>query len=205
MMRAKLRMIAIGAACLATIGCSPLAPRPDLSKFFVLAPISGGAAAAPTNGNLVIGVGPIDFPGYLRRPDIVTRTSPTEIDISTNDLWGEPLDNNFDRVLRQNLAQLLDTQKIEEYPWPRDTKIDYQIEVDVQRFEKNSDGQSQLAATWIIKDGQSGKDLYASETQVTTPVASGDPVASAALSNNLATLSEQIAAQVTNLSHQRLS
>lgn len=153
----------------------------------------------------MVGVGPVDFPEYLRRPDIVTRTSPTEIDISTNDLWGEPLDKNFKRVLRQNLAQLLNTQKIEEFPWPRNAKIDYQIEVDVERFEKNSDGQSQLVARWIIKDWPSGKDLYASETRVTTPVAAGDPAASAALSNNLATLSEEIAVQVANISRQRIS
>jgi uncharacterized lipoprotein YmbA len=204
-MRTKSRMKALVVACFAVIGCSPLAPRPDLSKFFLLAPIPAATSVTPANGNLVIGVGPVDFPDYLRRPDVVTRTSPTEIDISTNDLWGEPLDNNFNRVLRQNLAQLLNTLKIEEYPWPRNTKIDYQVLIDVQRFEKDSQGQSQLTARWIIKDGQSGKDLFASETRVTTPVAAGDPVAAAALSNNLATLSEQIAAQVTNLSHQRLS
>jgi uncharacterized lipoprotein YmbA len=204
-MRTTLRINALAMTCLGVIGCSPLAPRPDLSKFFLLAPISGETAAATAHKSLAIGVGPIDFPDYLCHPDVVTRTSPTEIDISTNNFWGEPLDNNFKRVLRQNLAQLLNTQKIEEYPWPRNTKIDYQVEVDVQRFEKESDGQSQLTALWIIKDGQSGKDLYASETRVTTPVAAGDTVAAAALSSNLATLSEQIAAQVANLSHQRIS
>jgi len=65
-------------------------------------------------------------------------------------------------VLSENLATLLETQRIEKYPWPLATKVDYQIEIDVQRFETTSDGQSQLVASWMIRDGQSHKILYPS-------------------------------------------
>jgi uncharacterized lipoprotein YmbA len=201
MTRIELKVITFSLVCLTAWGCSPLAPRPDLSKFYLLGPVAG--TATPINGRLVIGVGPIGFPDYLRRPDVVTRTGPTEIAISTNEIWGEPLDSNFARVLRENLAQRLDTQRIEEYPWARNARIDYEVEVNVQRFEKTSDGQSQMVARWIIKDGQSGKDLYSSETRTTTPVAAGDAAASSALSSNLATLSQDIATQVASLSRQR--
>lgn len=189
--------------CLATIGCSPLAPRPDLSKFYLLAPIASGTAATPTTGNLAIGVGPVDFPEYLRRPDIVTRTSPTEIDVSNTNLWGEPLDKNFNRVLRENLATLLNTPNIKAFPWPRDTNVNYQVKVNVQRFEKTSSGHSEMIVQWAIEDGRSGKDLYASETRASTPFGAGDPVGSSALSNNLATLSEAIATEIESLSRRR--
>ena len=56
-------------------------------------------------------------------------------------------------MLSENLATLLNTQRIEKYPWALTTKVDYQVEVDVQRFETTSDGQSQLIASWIIRDG----------------------------------------------------
>jgi uncharacterized lipoprotein YmbA len=203
MIRTKLRKTVLGWMCLATIGCSPLAPRPDLSKFYLLAPIASGTAATPTNGNLAIGVGPVDFPEYLRRPDIVTRTSPTEIDVSNNNLWGEPLDKNFNRVLRENLAILLNTQNIKAFPWPRDTNVNYQVKVNVQRFEKTSAGQSEMIVQWAIEDGHSGKDLYASETRASTPFGAGDPVGSSALSYNLATLSEAIATEIESLSRRR--
>jgi uncharacterized lipoprotein YmbA len=202
-------MIAFGGACLTVNGCSPLAPRPDPSKYFLLAPVTGSAPPSQIRSalspGLTIGVGPIDFPDYLRRPDVVTRTSPTQIDISNENVWGEPLDKNFERVLRENLSRLLNTQRIEKYPWSRKTEVDYQIEIDVQRFETSSDGQSQLVARWIIKDGRSGKDLYASETRAVTAVGAGDTVASAALSNDLATLSQDIASRVASLSQQRAS
>jgi uncharacterized lipoprotein YmbA len=60
----------------------------------------------------------------------------------------DSLEKNRTRVLSENLAMVLDTKWIERYPWPLATKIGYQIELDAQRFEATSDGQSQLVATW---------------------------------------------------------
>jgi len=196
-------------ACLIALGCSPLAPQPDHSKFFILTPINAdvGAASVPGKASqpLTIGVGPIDFPDYLKHPEVVTLAAPNEIDLANERRWGEPLDKNFTRVLTENLSQLLDTQRIEKYPWPRKTQIDYQVEVDVQRFETSGNGQSQLVARWIIKDPQKSKDLYASRTTASSPVDKSDAGASAALSHDLATLSREVASQITELNQQRTS
>jgi uncharacterized protein len=199
----KRTLIAL-AACVFVAGCSPLAPQPDHSKFFILTPLAdtsttpatavGTAASSP----LTIGIGPIDFPDYLRRLEVVTRTSPNQLDLSAEKRWGEPLDKNFARVFSENISELLNTQQIEKYPWPIRTHIDYQIAIDVQRFETSSDGQSELIARWIIKDG-AGKDLYASETRAGAPVGPGDTGPSVALSSDLATLSREIAARITQL------
>lgn len=198
----KINLLALG-VCLASTACSPLAPRPDDSKFFILNPISDGAAAAASpvsaTQSLMIGIGPIEFPDYLRRLDVVTRTSANELDLSPDKRWGEPLDRNFARVLSENLSQLLNTQQLERYPWPRRTEVDYQVMVDVLRFETSADGQSQLIARWVIKDGRTGKDLSASETHASAPVGSGETGGSAALSSDLATLSRDIAAGITSL------
>jgi len=203
-MNARTKLIAFGFSVLAA-GCSPLAPQPDHSKFFILTPLTDGSGAAlarasvKADDSLTIGVGPIDFPDYLRRLEVVTRTSPNQLDLSAEKRWGEPLDKNFARVLSENLSQLLSTQQIEKYPWSHKTQVDYQIAIDVQRFETTSDGQSQLVARWIIKDGATGKDLYASETTASAPVTAGETGASAALSSDLATLSREVAARVTEL------
>jgi uncharacterized protein len=207
-MKMKAALIALG-ACAIAAGCSPLAPQPDRSKFFILTPLADGSASistpagATTNTPLTIGVGPIDFPDYLRRLEVVTRTSPNQLDLSAEKRWGEPLDKNFARVFSENISKLLNTQQIEKYPWPVRTRVDYQITIDVQRFETTADGQSQLVARWIIKDGVTGKDLYASETTASAPVGPGETGASAALSSDLATLSREIAAQVIELRQNR--
>ena len=207
-MNLKTKLIAFG-ACAIVAGCSVLSPQPDRSEFFILSPVSDRAALAAkpastsADSQLTIGVGPVDFPEYLRRLPVVTRVAPNRIELSDERRWAEPLDKNFVRVLSENLAALLDTQRIEKYPWSLRTKVDYQVEIDVQRFETTSDGQTQLIASWIIRDGQSSKILYASQTTASAPAGPDGVSASAALSGDLATLSKEIASRVTELNQHR--
>ena len=201
-----LPILLLAGYCCAASGCSPLAPRPDYSQFFVLTPVSNVPAPALANvaaDQLTIGIGPIDFPDYLKRLEVVTRNGDNQLDISTTAFWGEPLDKDFARILAENLAGTLNTGDIEMYPWPRRTPVDYQIVVAVDRFETNASRQSVLDARWIIKDGMTGKSLYASRTLATASAGAGDAGIAAALSEDLATLSRAITDQVSQLRQHR--
>jgi uncharacterized lipoprotein YmbA len=206
-MKVATRLLALFTSAFLT-GCTVLAPEPDYSRFFVLSAISdpytSTLASTFSGRSLTIGVGPITFPDYLRRLEVVTRTSDNELHLSAVNRWGEPLDKNFSRVLSENLARLLNTDQIEKFPWPLRTKIDYQIEVDVIRFEATGDNQAHLLVRWMIRDGATRKSLYASETSTSTPVGSGRTAAATALSADLATMSREIAAQVAVLNSRRL-
>jgi uncharacterized lipoprotein YmbA len=133
----------------------------------------------------------------------VTRAAPNRLELSQVARWAEPLDKTFERILAENMAELVRTQRIEQYPWPQRSHVDYQVEITVQRFETTADGQSQLIARWIIKDGETGNDLYASETNASTTAAAGDTGASEALSSDLGRLSSDIASRLTALNHER--
>jgi len=196
--------VTVFAACLVMLGCSPLAPRQDYTKFFVLTALSDHANPPPSarDSKLAIGIGPIDFPDYLKRLEVVTRATSNRLDVSPVDRWAESLDKNFERVLAQNLAQLLQTDRVEKYPWSRRTAIDYQIVISVERFETTAHGQAQLNARWIIKDGATDKDLYASETIAASPVAAVDGSTAIALSEDVGTLSRDIASRISTLSEQ---
>lgn len=188
------------------LGCSPLAPREEYTNFVVLSPIPNVLnSVSSIKRQTVIGLGPIDFPRYLKRLDVVTRVDANSLEVSPVNRWGEPLDTNFERVLAENLAQLLNTDRIELYPWSRKTEIDYQIVITVQQFETTTAGQSQLSVRWIIKDGSSGKDLFSSQTDTSTPSGTGSAAAAASLSSDLADLSREVADEVTKLSQRRLA
>jgi uncharacterized protein len=98
-----MKLIAFG-ACAIVSGCSVPSPQPDRSEFFILTPVSDSAgmgakpASASPDSQLTIGVGPVDFPDYLRRLPVVTRVAPNRIDLSAERHWAEPLDKNFVRV-----------------------------------------------------------------------------------------------------------
>jgi uncharacterized lipoprotein YmbA len=195
-----LKLSAVALAMLAA-SCSPLGPLPNHNKFFMLSPISQEGVAKTSNSldqQIAIGVGPIDFPDYLKRPEVVTRTTANRIDVSERDRWAGPLDKNFTHVLSENLATILNTQRILSYPWNRITPVDYQVVVNVEQFDTNGK-QATLIARWSIRDGHDGKELYATETTSSAPVGAGEEGASAALSSNTASLSREIAAQLTAL------
>jgi uncharacterized protein len=192
--------LTIFALAVLTASCSPLAPIPNHNKFFMLSsiPKDGGATTTALGQQISIGIGPIDFPDYVKRPEVVIRTAPNRIDVSERDRWAGPLDKNFTHVLSQDLSSLLDTQQVQYYPWNRVMPVDYQVVVDVEQFD--TDGKrATLIARWSIRDGRDGKALYATETVSSTPVGSGEDGPSAALSSSVATLSRDIASQLTLL------
>ena len=188
--------------CLIPGGCISLEPKPDPSRFFSLTPLprTGQRAqdAAGTNA-LVLGIGPIKFPGYLDRQQFVTRISQNRFAVAENDRWAEPLDENFSRVLSQNLSILLQTDRIVAYPWERSQQPAYQVQVEVLRFEPNAEQLVELSARWIIVDGAK-KTISSRESYLTHPARDKSTEASvAAMSDVVGGLSKEIAADIRAL------
>lgn len=187
-------VLAISLAACSTI----LAPVPEPTKFLVLTPISASGAAAPVQSPmgkpLVLGLGPVNLPQYLDRPEVVMRTSQNTLELSPIDRWAEPLKDNFRSVLAADLTTLLGTSNIVSYPWFSDVHLDYAIRVDVEQFEVNTEDGARLLARWTIADGSTGAALISRETSLSEPMNSHDAQAIAAgLSAALADLSRQIA------------
>jgi uncharacterized lipoprotein YmbA len=192
--------LAAGAIAMAA-GCTILAPRPDPTKFYVLTATSNGGAAATSH--LVIGLGPVKLPAYLEHAEVITRVAPNRLDLSSTDRWAEPLDDNFRRVLAADLTTLIGTDQVLPFPWDLSTKVDYKIEVNVERFERDSSGGAQLIANWIIRDGHSDRVLLTRPADFTESAGSGMENSAASLSADLNDLSKQLATAVVDLNQQR--
>lgn len=185
-------------------GCGSLSPRPDPSKFFTLSssfPAAKVATKGPGSAATVsLGIGPIKFPGYLDRQEIVLRTAQNRFEVSENDRWAEPLDENFARVLGQNLAALLSTDRIFSYPWPGDRKPQYHVEIEVFSFEANAAHEAELSARWVVLDGGTKKPLDLKVSRVVRPAKEKSmDGAVAALSEAVGDLSREIGDAVSNL------
>jgi uncharacterized lipoprotein YmbA len=136
-------------------GCGSLSAKPDPSRFFTLSNLPGMEEIKQTAGSekMVLGVGPVRFPGYLDRQEIVVRSAQNRFNVSEYDRWAEPLDENFSRVLAQNLAGLLGTDRIVSYPWTSDKKPVRFVTLEVLSFESNSAREAVLSARWSVVDG----------------------------------------------------
>ena len=207
-----MRRLRVALACLAILfmaACSIgtiLQPTRDLSQFYVLTPMDASARGVPitysgTGGarELEIGLGPVKFPAYLARAEIVTRSSPNKVDFSEIDRWAEPLDRNFVSVLSQNLTMLLGAHVIT-FPWYRPAKLDYQITLEITRFDTDSNGAAQVVGRWEIKDPNTGDVLNSGESNFTEQARSGETPA-VTLSRALGDLSAQLADAIRSTKH----
>ena len=188
-------------------GCTRVfAPQPDTTRFYVLTPtVHDDAPPIDNPHSLVVGVGPVRLPGYLDRPQFVTRADGNRVVISDFDRWAEPLHEGFARVLGQNLASRLGAEVISRFPWPVGSRLDYQIEIDVIRFEAGG-GQAQLASQWAVKDAQTRALMISRYSTINQRVeGSGSPGEVAALSASLGELASEIAGQVRALASTRRS
>ena len=195
---------AVGALVfLVASACSPLAPIPDRSRYYALmpapAPPTSQAAGEPGRPRALCALGPVTLPAYLDRTQIVTRLSPTEVAYSEWDRWAEPLGTSVAAALRDSIAAELGNDRLVTYPWSA-VDVDYQIEVAFVRFETQSNGDTQMAARWSVRDVHRAMEVIRRETTRAQKVAPHDRAAStAALSTMLSDLGHEIAEAVRDL------
>ncbi len=143
------------------------------SRFYMLSSLP--AAEATGSGKpLSVGVGPISMPEYLNRPQIVTRESETKLALAEFDRWGEPLGDLFSQVVAANLSSLLETERVYSLPRRRTASLDYQVEIDIYRFDADQLGLIYLTARWSLY-GKGGKKLLKTGTTSLTEQAGRSP------------------------------
>lgn len=174
------------------------------SKFYLLSPLSdakAGKQVAAGERDVSVGIGPIDLPPYLDRTPIVTRTSPNQLDLAEFDRWAELLRHNFSRTLTENLSILLATHHVAVFPWDGSTPIDYQVEVEVTRFEGDADWNALLIARWSIFGKGMRELLVRRRSRFSEPAGAQDYEALvSAMSRTLANLSREIATAIETVS-----
>jgi uncharacterized lipoprotein YmbA len=179
------------------LGCAWLtACASPATRFYTLAatdqPVLGSpVAVAP----VTVGVGPVSLPGYVDRPEIVTRTSPYRIDVATFDQWAEPLVDKFPAVLVTDLAALLPGDRVISFPPLMPAPVDLQIEVTVSRFDVDAGGLATLLADWRVQR-QSAPPLFGRTQAVAQAADSSMAAQVAVLSQTVAGLASDLAAGV---------
>lgn len=173
------------------------------SKFYVLSALPEAEAAVKRAGDenaLAIGIGPITLPIYLDRAQIVTRISRNELKMDEFHRWAEPLKENFFRVLAENLSVLLNTVDVSIYPRRMSTPVNYQVAIDVSRYDVTSDGKALLIAYWAVLGENGRKILVKKKSILRADAASMDYKDIVAAQNQtLSGLSRAIAAEIKKI------
>ena len=171
------------------------------TKYYLLqpmaSPVTGEQTGAEDSG-FSVGVGPVRMREYLDRPQIVTRSGENEVFIGTFQYWAEPLGDNFSAILTANLSVLLKTNKLVLWPFGKKVKhVDYQVLVDVIRFDGVLGEEAVLSARWYVvshKEGMKIEEMIPRKSTFTAPM-EGDSYEAlvAAMSKTLADFSREVA------------
>ncbi len=171
------------------------------SRFYSLTPVkqvTGDFKTDPVS-HIAIGIRTMKLPEYLLREQIVTRTANDEITMSEFNRWAEPLEENFKRVLIEDLSKDVPTNNVFLFP-ARDSNVtNYQILLEVTQFEPR-DNTVALSARWGISKGEAAVFLLDKQSAFTEQL-SGDrsqgfePIV-AAMSRLTGKLSADIATEI---------
>lgn len=182
-------------------GCLPKPIAP--TKLYILSPLAGPAVEMHNKAGeifMTIGVGPVHLPEYLDRPEIVTRINPNELKLAEFDIWAEPLQVNFTRVLVENISRLLSTEPVAVFPWGASPQIDFQIDIEVVRLDGDIAGKAFLNAQWSILNSSNKSILFSKKSQYTESVGgTGYSALVAAQSRMIGALSLDIAEAIKSL------
>jgi len=154
--------------------------------------------------DVAIGVGPLKLSQVLDRPQIVLRTSHNEIRVADLDRWAAPLNENITNVLIDNLSALLSTGNILKFPWTVRIPIDYQIVMDITRFDGMPGENADLRARWGILHENDSELLSKGNSVLTEPIGEDSiPAMVSAQSRLLAKLSREIAVEIKKLEEKK--
>ncbi len=153
----NLRTALLAASAITVLGGASGCANSRDAHFYVLTPLPAteGPKEPPGHPGPAVGLRPVELPAELDRPQIVTRTGQNELALAEFDRWAAPLGDQFTRVLAEDLATLIPTDRLEVFPWGGDTLIDYEVVVEVMRSEGTLGGNCWLTAGWtVFKKGE---------------------------------------------------
>ena len=192
------------AILLLTSACSPFGSGTmQPSKYYVLNSLySEETQPQPVADLSDIGilVGPIRLAMYLDRSDIVIRNSQNEVEIADFAAWAGPLQENFSRVLAENLSLWLNTKKVAIFPGSKVPFFDYNVSMNVTRFDGRPGDNAQLRARWVILDKKRKTLLFKEHTVLNQPTENDSIVSLVASQSRLvADFSREIAEAIKDL------
>jgi len=192
-------VLSLSLVILLTTGCGTTPP----SRYYMLNSIS--QADSESSGNrskaeVQIGIGPVTFPKYLDRYSIVIRSKGAEVVINDLQQWAEPLADNFTRVMSDNLYQLIDGSETSLYPWQNRNNLDYQVVIDVLRFDADVSNTIVLNTRWTIFSGDGKQALFLKNSMLKAQAVNQDyETLVRAQSKVLENLSREIAAKLKEM------
>jgi uncharacterized lipoprotein YmbA len=161
----------IAAIALAGLALGCLGRSPQV-RFYTMSGMPGPSTAEVAE-DLAIGVGPVQLPGYLDRPELVTRAEGSQLEVDEYNRWAGGLESNLLRALGDDLGTRLATQRVVVYPTDAPFPLDYRVTLDVQEFEGRPGHELVLRVRWVIRAPDAGRGPWSGQSLIRRSLSGG--------------------------------
>jgi uncharacterized protein len=182
------------AACLVLLALAACGTPPK-ERYYTLSPAAANAPAAGGSA-LGIAVGPVTVPEMVDQPQLVVQVAANQVTLYEFQRWASPLKSEIARVIAANLAQELGTARVWTYAQTTLANPDYQVLLDVQRFDSVLGEAVTIDALWSIRRAAGGAPRTGRSSVRETVSGPGFDALVAAHSRALARVSQDIAGAI---------
>lgn len=168
--------------------------------YYTLDSSSQETASAPASLPNIL-VGPVHIASFLDQRHLVKQHSAHSLQLVEQHRWAGDLQDMLSNVLIGNLSLALGSDTI--YTFPNNQQLEgLQLEINFLHFEEDKDGKAVVEARWKLITSEDNSTFYNSTTSYRiVPETTGYDALAGALSQGLATLTQDIADQIRLFNH----
>jgi uncharacterized lipoprotein YmbA len=182
-------LISIALVVAGLAGCGTSAP----TRFYTL-DSTATPAGAPIVGGAVM-VGPVSIPAAVDQAQFVVQVAPNRVEVDEFNRWAAPLNDGIARAVAGDLVVLLGAPDVATSQLAN-FNPDYQVTIDVQRFESVRGQTVLVEAVWAVRKTATGETRSGRTVARENVQGEGFDALAAAHSRALTTLSGDIAAAI---------
>ena len=167
-MSRRLRFAAVAVLVAASLaGLAACGGKP--AQYFRLSAETGGGPMS-RRGGIAVGIGPVTLPGYIDRLPLVFQSDTNEFQVPAKASWAGPLNENIAQVLSDDVGHKLGSGNVVPFPWPNNTRLRYQVVVNVEQFHGVSGREAILDVTWLVEEPNSRAILSRHKANFREPI-----------------------------------
>lgn len=167
------------------------------NRFYNLQPVDKANAKVIKVKNFSLGVGSVELPDYLDKPQIITmEDNSPEIKQAEHDRWGDNLSSMIQRILADDLSTYLPNAMVKS-KIELTENFDYLLNVEIVKMDFVWNKKAVLEAWWYISDA-SGKNIKRQKFYAQEPINTSFAEFVEAESKMLGQMSYDIATEIAN-------
>ncbi len=143
-------------------GCLGISPgSSQVAQYYNLSMASGMLGSGAENDKAIkVGIESISIPSYLNHKEMVIRKNKNHFRYTANNLWAQSPRNAIAYALEKGVGMRLSGDStVQNVPWTDGFYPDYLIEVSVEDFGGNEEGDVLLKLHWRILTAETGEKI----------------------------------------------